>query len=359
MERNKKFLMTITLLVFLFIIVLSSCNTFVLQLDNKKTVDNEPYISIVFGRDNSNNISGRETVFYTYDINSKRINEECVIPFESSYASGVVSRSNSMVFYQSNIIPGDYGSGNGIWAYNLKNKEKSLICDEIHEYNDILQINSDTLLVMMVTDKHVIMPALFDIKTREFTYMADANNEPFIYTCGSTYPYYNYETNEITCIFWNEEESYSKEYLSFKRKINHYLAVTSDILVKDKERIFTWSSQINDYNMLSAAQISKNKFLVTMINEVELDKSPEYYILTFEEGKTSFTKTECPYPYAKYVGNICAINEGETFFFYMYGDENGNPDGVYSYNIKTKELIPILLNTPETNGFCISFSIVS
>ena len=43
---------------------------------------------------------------------------------------------------------------------------------------------------------------------------------------------------------------------------------------------------------------------------------------------------------------------------YIYNDHLDNPDGIYSYNTETEELIPILLNNSENNGHYVNFSMV-
>lgn len=328
-----------------------------LIIDNEDNNDN-PYLSITYTRENLDNFSGREMVFYTYDINTKTLVEECVLPFDSSYATGVVSRINKMVYYSSNTIPNNYSSGNSLWVYDMNLCKSYILDNENHEYNDILLIDDNTLLVMMVTNQHPIMPVLFDLKNKEYIYMADVNNEPFIYTCGSTSPFYNYKTETFTCIYWNEEEERTKEYNTFESEIKHYISFVSANLEKDISRTFVHKAKLNEMNMREAVQISENEILVTMANWFNSNECREYYSLVFGEDETTFTKIDCPYPYADYVANLYTVDEGKTFYFYLYGDHFGNPPGVYSYDTENEELTPILLNDAETNGHYINFSIV-
>lgn len=316
-----------------------------------------PYLSITYGRDNVDNPSGREMVFYTYGINSKTLKEECVIPFDSGYASGVVSKYDNVVYYSSSIVPGDRSQGNCLWVYDIGSGESSILNDENHNYNDILLLDSDTLFVMMRTSEHPIMPVLLNLNTREFTYMADENNEPFIYTCGTTTPIYNYKTKKFTCIYWNDDEARG-DYNSGLVAIDNYVALVSDNLLKDTDKVFTHSAKVTDMNMVSAVQISDNELIVSMENLLEFGAVREYYSLVFGEDETTFTKIDCPYPYADYVVNLYTVDEGKTFYFYLYGDHFGNPPGVYSYDTENEELTPILLNDAETNGHYINFSIV-
>lgn len=319
--------------------------------------EDSPYLSITYMRDNPDTVSGREIVFYTYDINSKTLKEECIVPCDSSYASGVVSKYDNVVYYSSNTEPGNYSGGNCLWVYDLETGKASILNGENHEYNDILLLDENTLLTMMVTYEHPIMPVLLDLETKEFTYMADANNEPFIYTSGATQPIYNYKTGMFTCIYWNEDEERG-DYSSFNASIDHYLTVVSSDLVKNPDKIFTHNARIDEMNMISAVQISENELLVAMENMIHFELQREYYSVIFEENKTTFTKVDCPYPHADYISNLYTIDEGKTFFMYIHGDHFGNHSGIYSYDTETEELVPILLNTPENNGHYVNFSIV-
>lgn len=319
--------------------------------------DIHPYLSITYMQDNPETISGREIVFYTYDINSRELKEECILPCDSAYASGVVSKYDNVVYYSSNTEPGNYYGGNCLWMYDLETGKSSILNDENHEYNDILLLDDNTLLTMMVTYEHPIMPVVLDLETKEFTYMADANNEPFVYTSGPTQPIYNYKTGMFTCIYWSEEEERG-DYSSFEASIDHYLTLVSSDLVKNPNKTFIHNAKIDEMNMISAVQISKNELLVTMENMIHFEREREYYSVVFEENETTFTKVDCPYPYADYVSNLYTIDEGKTFFMYIYNDHLDNPDGIYSYNTETEELIPILLNNSENNGHYVNFSMV-
>lgn len=328
------------------------------ELDNTDAIEEDnPYLSITYGRDNINNLSGREMVFYTYDINSKTLKEECVIPFDSGYASGVVSKYDNVVYYSSSIVPDDRSQGNCLWVYDIESGKTSILNSENHNYNDILLFDADTLFVMMRTNQHSIMPVLLNLNTKEFTYMADVNNEPFVYTCGATTPFYNYKTKEFTCIYWNDDEARG-DYNSALVSMDNYVALVSNNLLKDPDKIFVHSAKVTDMNMVSAVQISDNELIISMENLIEFGSVREYYSLVFGKDETTFTKIDCPYPNTDYVANLYTIDEGKTFYFYLYGDRLGNPPGIYSYDTESEELTPILLNAPEINGHYINFSIV-
>ena len=45
--------------------------------------DDNPYLSITYIKENENSSTGWDTVFYTYDINSKTLKEECIFPCDT------------------------------------------------------------------------------------------------------------------------------------------------------------------------------------------------------------------------------------------------------------------------------------
>ncbi|MBR3935853.1 MAG: hypothetical protein IKJ57_04830, partial [Oscillospiraceae bacterium] len=148
------------------------------------------------------------------------------------------------------------------------------------------------------------------------------------------------------------------EYNSLEKPINYYLSATDKNLVRDSERTFSHSAKINENNFWYATQLSENEFIIVMMSGVPSDDPVEYYSLVFSDGKPSFTKTECPYPHADYLWGLQTIDGGKTFYFYLRGDDLGNPAGIYSYVPKTKELTPILLYDPEIAPEYVGFSLM-
>lgn len=182
-----------------------------------------PYISITYSRSNLEMPLGRETVFYTYDLVDKELNEICVLPFNAKYASGVVSLENQMVYYSSRMDAADLSSDDCLWAYDLNSGKSIRLEHENFSYNDITIIDLNTLLVMAVKagDKHVITPALFDLTTNTFTYLPDVNREPLTqYATGPSPMNYNYRTGQFCYIYRDQEEMYLPEYLGMREPID-------------------------------------------------------------------------------------------------------------------------------------------
>ncbi len=316
-----------------------------------------PYLSIGYVRNSAENPEEKEKVMLCYDINTEKLTEVCVLPKENHIVSATYSRANNAVYYFGNTDKNDYYSECGIWKYDVAAKETLRLDDENHSYNELKIIDENTLLLMMVTNEHPIMPVLFDIESKTFTYMADANNEPFVYTCGPLSLSYNHATEELACIYWSEEDV-DRDYNSFKKPINYYLSAADKNLVKDPERTFSYSSKINENNFWHAVQLSENEYIVAMYSGVPSDEPMEYYSLVFGDGEPSFTKTECPYPHADYLWNLQTIDGGKTFYFYLRSDDLGNPSGIYSYVPETEELSPIILYDPEIAPEYVGFSLI-
>jgi len=316
-----------------------------------------PYLSIGYVRNSAENPEEKEKVMLCYDINTEKLTEVCVLPKENHIVSATYSRANNAVYYFGNADKNDYYSECGIWKYDVAAKETLRLDDENHPYNELKIIDENTLLLMMVTNEHPIMPVLFDIESKTFTYMADANNEPFVYTCGPLSLSYNHATEELACIYWSEEDVDS-DYNSLKKPINYYLSAADKNLVKDPERTFSYSSKINENNLWHAVQLSENEYIVAMHSGVPSDEPVEYYSLVFGDGEPSFTKTECPYPHADYLWHLQTIDGGKTFYFYLRSDDLGNPSGIYSYVPETEELSPIILYDPEIAPEYVGFSLI-
>ena len=319
--------------------------------------DTHPYISITYGRDNPDNTTGRDMVFYTYDMVTRELKQECVIPFDSQYACGVVSKAKNTVYYSGRSEPDNLSSCDGLWAYNIGTGKSELLENKNWSYNSIIVMESDRLLVMAMTKEHPILPAVFDLRTKTFTYMPDVNGEPFdLYNCGPTELGYNYGTGEIVSIYQNEDESYQSEYLGNEIPINTYISVASRDMVKDPERTFSLSLKTED-DVMSATQVSENELLV-VIDHMDwdtLDTESRLYSLVYENGEGTLTPADSPYPHSR---DWKTVDGGKTFYF-MLQSEDEPERGLYSYYKETGELTPILPGDPESSGHVVNFSILA
>jgi len=330
---------------------------------NREITSDNPYISITYGRNNPDNFTGRDMVFYSYDMVTKKLTEECVIPFDSKYASGVVSKADNIIYYSGRAEAENLSSNDSLIAYNIATQESTVLETENFSYNEITHIDQNTLLVMAVTNEHPIMPALFDLKTRTFIYMPDANKESFtLYTSGDSPINYNYNTRSFVNIYQNEKERYSTEYHRFESEINTYIALVNDDLTKVPNRTFSISLLIGHF-IDNAVQISENELLVERTDDStdsgEYIRKRSFYSLVFEaDGKTTFTSVEPPFPAEEVRSKGYRTVDGGKTWYLILGEKNSTEAGLYAYDTETEELTPILLNDPSAEGYIINFSII-
>lgn len=321
------------------------------------------YLSITYGRDNSDNFTGREMLFYTYDLAEKQLTEEAIIPFDAKYASGVVSKADQKVYYSRRAEPENINANDSLYAYDMRTGETAVLETENSSYNEITMLDADTLLVMAVTREHPIMPARFDLKTRTFTYLPEKNNEPItLYTSNDSPINYNYRTKSFITIYQNEEEKISPAYHAFEMEINTYIALIDRDLTKT--HVFPVSLLLGQF-IDDAVQISENELLVERTDDIFNDATGEliterrFYSLLFNaDGTATFTPTESPFPVEKVRKHGYRTVDGGKTWYLILGDKGDADGGLYTYDSETKELTPILLNDPAVEGYVINFSIV-
>lgn len=317
--------------------------------------NNHPYISIVYGRDNRDNYTEREMVFYTYDIEKEELVEECVIPFDSQYACGVVSKQNNKIYYSGRTKPNDMNSNDGIWEYDMLTGETVLLENENWSYNSISMMGNDKLFVMALTKDHPILPAYFDLKTKKFTYMSDANGEEMgIFNCGPCDAQYNTSTDEIVCAYQNDAESYSEAYMEGETAIDTYIAFTSTDMVKDNERIYPMNLKVDD-QVMSVTQISKTECLVgvhhTAVNNGDIDIEERLFTVKIDGENSCAKRIDFPFDDSS---DWKTMDGGKSFYF-KKGIDN---KGLYYYDTDTEELSAIIEGNEENNGHVVCYTIV-
>lgn len=326
---------------------------------------NGPYISITYGRDNPDNFSGRDMVFYSYDITAKQLTQEGAIPFDAKYASGVVSKADHTIYFSRRSDAENLSSNDSLCAYNIETRETTVLERENFSYNEITLADPNTLLVMAVTNEHPIMPALFDLKARMFTYMPDVNNEPRgLYTSGSSPINYNYNTEAFINIYREEKEVYSSAYNSFETEINTYIALANKDLTKKSEKIFP-VSLLQGHFIDNAVQISDNELLVERTDdyfdetEEKLITERHFYSLVFgTDGDTTFTPIEPPFPVENVRGQGYRTVDGGKTWYLILNEKSDTDGGLYVYDTENGKMTPILLNNPAVAGYVINFSII-
>ena len=315
-------------------------------------IPGNPYLSITYRR-------GKYPVkraIYTYDINSRELKEECVLPMNVyKNDSAVFCRENGKVYYSALADSKNYAAGDSIWTYDIKTGEQIKIEDENRVNYGFSIVEGNRLLVRVLTDEESISAAFLDEESGTYSYMPETDVRP-IHILSINY---NYKTGEYACVYCDSEELRSRDYQEGKTEMTRYVAIASEDLVIDTEKSFAYTAKFTEFNLDEAIQISENELLVMVRKENDYSDT-KYYSLVFEEGEAVFTKVENPYPYEEYLHGLCTADGGKNFYFYIHDeDEKGNPAGLYSYNTETTELTPILLNDPEEdNGGWIEFSLI-
>lgn len=317
-----------------------------------KAEKNNSYISITYGRDNPDNFTEREMVFYTYDIESEKLEEKCVLPYDSQFACGVFSKKNNKVYYSSRVKPNDISSNDGIWEYDVPTGKSTLLENQNWSYNSITMMGTDKLFVMASTKDHPILPAYFDLKTKKFTYMSEANGEEIgLYSCGPVDAQYNSATDEIVCAYQNEAESYTTEFMHGEVAIDTYIAIASADMVKDTKRIYPMSLTVDD-QVMSVTQISKNECLVGVNHFEGTDIEERLFTVTFNGNQSEAKRVEPPYPDS---GEWKTIDGGKSYYFLLQKD---GERGLYCYDTETRKLTEILTGNPDENGHVVSYTIL-
>jgi hypothetical protein len=317
-----------------------------------------PYLSIICRRDNPDSEDEAwDEVYYTYDLVTKELQEICVLPHLSGYTAGVVSLWDDAVYFSMR----EYDRSNDrICKYDIKSGKMAFIEDENFTYNDFTLIDENTLLLVTSTRERTLTPALFDIESKKFTYMADANEEDFtLYTSGPILLNYNYLYEEFAWLYFKLSDRDSDAYHSTEGAIDHnFIMISKDL--KKSDTIFT--TQFTALQQISfLTQISEGTVLVKFIEIVSIFEDPvsksgfiedigeeRYYHLTFDSGHTSFVEIENPFPAATSVTQCLTFDGGKTY--YCCGSfllDNVRRSGLFIYDCDTDEITPILLSGDE------------
>ncbi len=330
------------------------------KFDGYVNTDDNPYISITYVRDNPQNATGLDMVFLTYDLATKQLREECNIPYDSKYASGVVSLHNNTVYYSQRSDSADPSSPDNLCAYDMSSRQSTVLENENFSYNDIALIGKDKLLVVALTNSHIITPAVFDISSGTFSYSADVNEEPLdLYTSGPQDINYNYRFNRFLQVYYNVEAESSEGYHSFEDAIDNYIAVVSDDLQKKPSEIFSalfTAAQEIEW----VTQLTEQEFLVQVrVTDIEAEVGfptwHDHYTLILNGDESTFEKIETPFPNASSINHCLTIDGGKTYFCTgRFTNDNGLDErGLFIYNCETDGITPIL--TDSETGHVVSF----
>ncbi|MDR2044804.1 MAG: hypothetical protein LBQ15_10685 [Clostridium sp.] len=287
-----------------------------------------------------------DEVYYTFDLVTKELREICVLPHSSGYTCGVVSLRENAVYFSARE---NEQSNDRLCRYDVESGETVVLEDENRTYNDITVLDPDTLLVIASTPAHTLTPALFDLGSGRFTYMADVTGEPSdLYTGGPQHLYYNYRFDTFPWLYYKLTDRYSEGYLSFEEAIDHNFTLVSTRLDR-AAAVFTERFLVTR-QLGFMAQIDEKEVLVSLLAKApDEDGVPtaeveyEYYRLTFDGESASFVPVDNPFPKALYVGSAMTFDGGKTY--YCQGAfTNGREEvhGLFVYDRETDGMTSLL-----------------
>lgn len=313
-----------------------------------------PYLSITYGINNDTTDTGRRTQYYTYNIDEKKLDIRCSIPFAAQYGTGVVSLANQKVYYSGRT---GKNTNDSINEYDIKTGETHALENENATYNDIAIVDNNTLLVTAISKKDGCnWPATFDLNSRTFTYLYDVNNiSDSLYSTRAGRINYNYIYNKFVDVFVNQDEFYLPKFRLNEVAIDYNIALVSPDLLINKENTYAKKTKIAD-DIYMETQISDNSVLLQVIDDSQ-DK--RIFYLADLKNK-SIKEIDCPFSNALYITNCVTLDQGKTYFV-LGGFQNGKEvqkNGLFYYDTNTKQAESILMNNDNNKGHVINFTIV-
>lgn len=313
-----------------------------------------PYLSITYGINDDTTDTGRRTQYYTYNIDEKKLDIRCSIPFVAQYGTGVVSLANQKVYYSGRT---GKNTNDSINEYDIKTGETQTLENENATYNDIAIVDNNTLLVTAISKKDGCnWPAIFDLNSRTFTYLYDVNNiSNSLYSTRAGRINYNYIYNKFVDVFVNQDEFYLPKFRLNEIAIDYNIALVSPDLLINKENTYAKKTKIAD-DIYMETQISDNSVLLQVID----DSNDKRLFYLADLKNKSIKEIDCPFSNALYITDCVTLDQGKTYFV-VGGFQNGKEEakkGLFYYDTNTKQAEPILMNNDNNQGHVINFTIV-
>lgn len=313
-----------------------------------------PYLSITYGINDDTTDTGRRIQYYTYNIDEKKLDIRCSIPFAAQYGTGVVSLPNQKVYYSGRA---GGNANDSLMEYDMKSGEIKALENENATYNDIAIVDNHTLLVTAISRENGCnWPATFDLNSKSFTYLYNANKlSDSLYSTRAGRINYNYTYNKFVDVFVNQDEFYLPKFRLNEVDIDYNIALVSPDLIVSKENIYSKKTKIAD-DIYMETQISDNSVLLQVIDD-SYDKR-FFYIVDLKNK--SIKEIDCPFSNAVYITNCITLDQGRTYFV-LGGFQDGKEEvrkGLFYYDTNTKQAEPILMNNDNNQGHVINFTIV-
>ena len=315
------------------------------------------YLSITYVESGSEAEDERKMDFYTYDLDSGKLDMKAEqLPCQSQYSMGAVSLRDNKIYYTYREKP-EMGVPDHLYAYNMDDGKSTLLETENSAYNDIIPLENK--LLVTVKPVHAMIPGVFDLATKKFSYMykkkiTTSNGfKDFKYTTRPVVLNYNYKYDNFINVYANEDNFY--DYLANIRKsIKYHISlVDSQLNVKYK-----YDFKINpDEELITATQISPDSVIIQISRDkAVMDPDSAYEYIFYEINFTDNTCKKIPSPFPKIdAGHSVTLDGGDSY--YVLGNYNGR-HGLFFYDCINDKVSPVILDNYKKEGYVINYCLV-
>ncbi len=325
---------------------------------NEETLKEKGYLSITYTCSDPSVKTGRMMNFYTYDLESGKLDNRAQIPFDSQYALGVISLSDQKIFYSGAAKKKKGGvrqSSDHLCQYDLLNGKTSELEQENCAYNDIVPIGNGKLLVTAIP-VHAIGTGIFDLNTKKFSYLYEqSKNEDgyidFPYTTRPVKLNYNYNYKTFINTYVLEKHLYSYGVRSGKKPLKYRIALVDNELNIKNECIFNLSLFYGDIG--AVAQTSSDSAILILYLENSMKQ--EFYKVDF--SKQTCKKMKSPFSGMSYIYSLITIDDGKSY--YIKGIHKDGRSGLFYYDCSNDKATPILLDDSEKENHIVNFCFVA
>lgn len=330
---------------------------------NPKNVKNKEvgsYLSITYTTSDSSAKSGRVMNFYTYDTDSKELDNKAQIPFNSQYALGAVSLSDNKVYYSSREKSG-LGEADHLYEYNISNGQSALLENKNRAYNDIIPVNGK--LLVTTVQVHAIGTALFDLETKTFKHLytkPQKDNGSYKDFQNTTRPValnYNYKYDRFIAVIANEQDLYDEDIRSGRKSLQYNITLLDSALNVKNEYSLSLKSWLV-YEAEAAAQISEDS-IILMLSVADNNNSGvtgyEFYQINYADN--SCQKINSPFKGMQSINNFITDDDGKSY--YVSGRNADGEAGLFYYDCSIDMAIPVLLNDSTKGGHIVNFCMIA
>ncbi len=286
--------------------------------------------------------------FYTYDINTNKLDRRAQIPFDSQYALGTVSLKDNKVYYTKTVGRSERCVDH-LFSYDLSKKKSVMLEDENCAYNDLVPMKGK--LLVTTEPVHAIGTGTFNLETGKFSYLYDMDltedgYRDFLFTTRPVSLNYNPHYNRFINVSELEKELYDVKVRSGEKPFKYHIALVDDELKVRGEYIFP----IWDEEVTAATLISSDTALLVVedgLYDYDADVIDNFYEVNFKEQ--TCVKIKTPFPKMRYVDNFITTDNGKSYYIKGKIDKK-DESGLYLYDCSDDTVKPILLNDFKGNN---------